>query len=79
MNYYWEANDNFKILMNEIDKFKIPVQKRLRQIKKDWANLVAFYLHWERGGSRIPRPSGWGGRTQFDLQILWTICINFRM
>ena len=44
MNYYWEANDNFKILMNEIDKFKIPVQKRLRQIKKDWANLVAFYF-----------------------------------
>lgn len=30
--------------MNEIDNFKIPVQKRLRQIKKDWANLVAFYF-----------------------------------
>jgi len=30
--------------MNEIDSFKIPVQKRLRQIKKDWANLVAFYF-----------------------------------
>ena len=44
MNYYWEARDNFKNLMNEIDNFKIPVQKRLRQIKKDWANLVAFYF-----------------------------------
>ena len=44
MNYYWEAADNFKNLMNEIDSFKIPVQKRLRQIKKDWANLVAFYF-----------------------------------
>jgi hypothetical protein len=44
MNYYWEAADNFKNLMNEIDSFKIPVRKRLRQIKKDWANLVAFYF-----------------------------------
>jgi hypothetical protein len=44
MNYYWEAADNFDNLMNEIDSFKISVQKRLRQIKKDWANLVAFYF-----------------------------------
>ena len=44
MNYYWEAADNFKNLMNEIDSFKIPVRMRLRQIKKDWANLVAFYF-----------------------------------
>ena len=44
MNYYWEAKDNLEKLMNEIDNFKISVQKRLRQIKKDWANLVAFYF-----------------------------------
>jgi len=37
MNYYWKAQINFKNLMNEIDSFKNPVRKRLRQIKKDWA------------------------------------------
>lgn len=44
MNCYWDAKNNFEKLMNEIEHFKNPVQKRLRQIKKNWANLVAFYF-----------------------------------
>jgi hypothetical protein len=39
-----EARMNLNDLMKEIDRFKIAVQKRLRQIEKDWHHLTMFQL-----------------------------------
>jgi len=41
---YLDAKSTFKKLMDEIDSFEKPVQKRLRKIEKNWAKFTAFYL-----------------------------------
>jgi hypothetical protein len=40
----YDAKKNLEELINEIDNFKIIIQKRLRQIEKDWQYLTTFYL-----------------------------------
>lgn len=40
----YDAKKNLDELINEIDNFKIIIQKRLRQIEKDWQYLTTFYL-----------------------------------
>jgi len=41
---YIEALWVFSELMEEIDSFEKPVQKRLRKIKKNWGHFTAFYF-----------------------------------
>ena len=41
---YVEALEIFNVLMEEIESFEKPVQKRLRMIKKNWEHFTAFYF-----------------------------------
>jgi len=41
---YFEALEVFNTLMDEIDSFDEPVQKRLRKIEKNWEHFTAFYF-----------------------------------
>lgn len=41
---YLEALEVFNTLMEEIDSFDKPVQKRLRKIQKNWKHFTAFYF-----------------------------------
>jgi len=41
---YFEALEVFNTLMEEIDSFDLPVQKRLRKIEKNWEHFTAFYF-----------------------------------
>jgi hypothetical protein len=40
----YDAKKNLDELMNKIDAFKIIIQKRLKQIEKDWQHLMIFQL-----------------------------------
>lgn len=41
---YYEALNNFKDLLSEINSFEVAVRKRLMKIEELWPKLTAFYL-----------------------------------
>jgi len=41
---YYETLAKFSELMDEIDSFDKPVQKRLKMIEKNWDHFTAFYF-----------------------------------
>ncbi len=41
----YDAKKNLDELLSEMKSFKIIIQKRLKQIEKDWHNLMAFQLY----------------------------------
>ncbi|MBV1729113.1 MAG: hypothetical protein KUA33_02505 [Methanobacterium sp.] len=41
---YFEAVETFTKLMDEIDTFDKPIQKRLRKIEKHWIKFTIFYF-----------------------------------
>jgi len=41
---YFEALEVFKEIVEEIDSFDLPVQKRLWTIEKNWEKFTAYYF-----------------------------------
>jgi len=41
---YFEALEVFNELMEEIDSFDLPLQKRMWVIEKNWEKFTAFYF-----------------------------------
>jgi len=52
---YSEALGIFNTLLEEIDSFDKPVQKRLRKIEKNWEHFTAFYFVKDAPATNNPR------------------------